>query len=201
MYLYGASGHSKVILDILLEHNYSVIAVLDDAPRVEFLSGIPVLLPSEVTINEFDTALISIGNNNIRKKIAATFKASFIAVAHPSACISKSATLGTGSVVMANAVVNASAVVGDHCIVNSGAIVEHDCELANFVHVSPNAALAGGVKIGEGSHVGIGASVIQGVTIGKWVTIGAGTVVLKDIPDYAVVVGNPGRIVKYNNPL
>jgi acetyltransferase EpsM len=59
--------------------------------------------------------------------------------------------------------------------------------------------LAGNVTIGEGSHVGIGATVIQGITIGKWVTIGAGTVIIKDIPDYAVVVGNPGKIIKYNN--
>jgi acetyltransferase EpsM len=46
--------------------------------------------------------------------------------------------------------------------------------------------------------IGIGAILIPGITIGKWVTIGAGTVVLSDVPDYAVVVGNPGKIIKYN---
>ena len=35
------------------------------------------------------------------------------------------------------------------------------------------------------------------IKIGKWVTVGAGAVIIKDIPDYAVVVGNPGRIIKY----
>jgi acetyltransferase-like isoleucine patch superfamily enzyme len=59
--------------------------------------------------------------------------------------------------------------------------------------------LAGNVTVGEGSHVGIGASVIQGVVIGKWTVIGAGAVVLNDVPDYAVVVGNPGKIIKVNN--
>lgn len=39
----------------------------------------------------------------------------------------------------------------------------------------------------------------KGVKIGKWVTIGAGTVVLNDVPDYAVIVGNPGKIIKYNS--
>jgi len=58
--------------------------------------------------------------------------------------------------------------------------------------------LAGNVTVGEGSHVGIGASVIQGVTIGKWATIGAGSVIIKDVPDFATVVGNPGRIIKIN---
>lgn len=54
------------------------------------------------------------------------------------------------------------------------------------------------MSIGEGTHVGIGAIIIQGLKIGKWATIGAGTVVLDDIPDYAVVVGNPGKVIKYN---
>jgi len=66
------------------------------------------------------------------------------------------------------------------------------------VHISPNASLAGDVYIGEGTHIGIGAVIIQGLKVGKWVTIGAGAVVINDIPDFAVVVGNPGKIKKYN---
>jgi acetyltransferase EpsM len=100
---------------------------------------------------------------------------------------------------MAGAILNPNVKVGKHCIVNSGAVIEHDCILDNFVHLSPNAALAGNVSIGEGAHIGIGSSIIQGVKIGKWATIGAGTVVLNDVPDYAVIVGNPGKIIKYNS--
>ena len=65
--------------------------------------------------------------------------------------------------------------------------------------MAPRASLAGSVAIGEGTHIGIGASIIQGVTIGKWATIGAGAVIIRDVPDFAVVVGNPGRILKYNS--
>jgi acetyltransferase EpsM len=50
--------------------------------------------------------------------------------------------------------------------------------------------------VGEGSQVGIGATVIQGIKIGKWSVIGAGAVIISDVPDYSVVVGNPGRIIK-----
>ena len=64
--------------------------------------------------------------------------------------------------------------------------------------MSPNVSLAGNVTIGEGSHIGIGSCVIQGIKIGKWATIGAGAVIIKDVPDYAVVVGNPGTIIKFN---
>jgi len=53
----------------------------------------------------------------------------------------------------------------------------------------------------EGPHVGAGAVVIPNIIIGKWVTIGAGAVIIKDIPDFAVVVGNPGRVIKINSEL
>ena len=56
--------------------------------------------------------------------------------------------------------------------------------------------MAGHVEVGEGSHIGIGVSIIQGIKIGKWCTIGAGTVIIKDVPDGATVVGNPGKIIK-----
>lgn len=65
------------------------------------------------------------------------------------------------------------------------------------MHICPGASLAGGVEVGEGSMVGIGSTVIQGVKIGKWATIGAGTVIVEDVPDFAVVVGVPGKIIKY----
>lgn len=51
--------------------------------------------------------------------------------------------------------------------------------------------------MGEKTLVGIGATVIPNVKIGKNVSIGAGTVVLQDVPDNAVVVGVPARIIKY----
>ena len=44
-------------------------------------------------------------------------------------------------------------------------------------------------------------SIIWDITIGDNVTAGAGSVVVKDVPDNAVVVGNPARIIKYNPPI
>jgi acetyltransferase-like isoleucine patch superfamily enzyme len=52
------------------------------------------------------------------------------------------------------------------------------------------------MRKGELSFIGIDSTIIQGVKVGKNVTIGAGSVVIKDIPDNAVVVGNPGKIIK-----
>ena len=64
------------------------------------------------------------------------------------------------------------------------------------MHLSPGARLAGGVNVGEGTHIGLNASVIPNINIGKWCIIGAGAVIIRDVPDYSVVVGNPGKIIK-----
>ena len=72
-------------------------------------------------------------------------------------------------------------------------------QLEDFVHIAPNTVITGNVNIGEGTQVGTGAAVIPGVKIGKWASIGAGAVIIEDVPDFAVVVGNPGKIIKYLN--
>lgn len=50
--------------------------------------------------------------------------------------------------------------------------------------------------LGNDIWVGAGVNILRGVTIGSGAIIGAGTVVTKDVPPYAVVVGNPGRIIR-----
>jgi len=47
----------------------------------------------------------------------------------------------------------------------------------------------------KGASIGAGAVIGPGVTIGKYALVGAGSVVTKDVPEYAIVVGNPARIV------
>lgn len=199
MNIYGASGHAKVILDIAKSQDILVELIYDDNPEVKELAGYKV-------IHEFTSdfmrnpTVLAIGNNRIRKKLARNFSGKFLsAFAHKTAEISPSANISEGTVVMANAAVNNAADIGRHCIINTGAVVEHDCRLEDFVHISPNATVTGEVIIGEGSQIGAGAVVIPGIKIGRWVTIGAGAVIREDVPDFATVVGNPGRIIKYSD--
>jgi len=196
LYLFGASGHCKVVVDILHSNKESVTAILDDQPKIEQLLHIPVMPSSNFSFDKASKFIVSIGDNASRKRIVERIHSDYYSAIHSQAIISDFATIGQGSVVMAAAVINAGATVGQHCIINTAAILEHDCVVEDYVHLSPNAAIAGGVQVGEGSHIGIGATVIQGITIGKWVTIGAGAVIISNVPDYATVVGNPGRIIK-----
>lgn len=194
VYLYGASGHGKVIAEIAEELGLSVGGFIDNDKTKTSLLDYEVIheIPSS------DIALvISIGNNQIRKKISEnlnTFK--FLKLIHPYSSISKRANIGEGTVIMAGVSVNSDTEIGKHCIINTNASIDHDCKIADFVHISPNAALAGDVHVGEGTHIGIGACVIQGIRIGENCTIGAGAVIIRDVPDGSTVVGNPGRIIK-----
>lgn len=193
MFLYGASGHGKVIKEILESQNRPVEGFVDDNPAVHVLAGLPV----KHAMEGVDEVIVSIGVNATRKKVVEKLHCAFSdAAIHSQAIVSKTSAIDKGSVVMAGAIVNADAKIGKHCIINTGASVDHECVLGDYVHIAPHATLCGQVEVGEGTLIGVGASVIPCVKIGKWCTIGAGTVITKDVPDGVTVVGVPGRVVK-----
>jgi sugar O-acyltransferase (sialic acid O-acetyltransferase NeuD family) len=198
MILYGASGHAKVVIEILEKSGIRIDELFDDNQLILSLCGYTCSVYSKEKILN-NQLIISIGENKTRKLVAEKIgKINYGQAIDITSSVSVRAKIGEGSVVMPGAVINSGAVIGEHSIINTNASVDHDCVLGSFVHISPGGSLAGNVKIGEGTHVGTGASVIPNITIGKWCIIGAGSVILKDIPDFAVVVGNPGRIVKTN---
>ena len=53
------------------------------------------------------------------------------------------------------------------------------------------------IRIKYGAWVGAGSTILPGVTVGKYAIVGANSVVSKDIPDYAVAVGCPAKVIKY----
>ena len=200
MLIYGASGHAKVIMEIIkADALEEVDCIFDDDQSKKSLLGIDIQHAFSTAMEQQKT-VIAIGNNKIRKTITEKISNPFCKpLIHTSAVVSDLAKIAEGSVVMAGALINPAVEIGKHCIINTGAVVEHDVQLEDFVHISPNATITGNVEIGEGTQIGAGSVVIPGTKIGSWVTVGAGAVVIEDIPDFAVVVGNPGRIIKFNN--
>jgi sugar O-acyltransferase (sialic acid O-acetyltransferase NeuD family) len=199
VYLYGASGHGKVVAEIAESISVKLKGFIDDDPSLEKVWDYPVYqeLPNDV-----ESLVLSLGNNLTRKKLAKKYaEFPFQTLIHSNSTLSKRAEVGEGTVVMAGVTVNADAEIGKHCILNTNASIDHDCQLEDFVHISPNAALAGNVWVGEGTHIGIGASVIQGIKIGRWSMVGAGAVVIEDVPEFAVVVGNPAKVLKFQTEL
>lgn len=192
MYLYGASGHAMVIVDILKSNGVVIDGVFDDNPSVVKLLDYPVSKMRD----KASPLIISIGSNKIRKMIAGRLDVVFGQAIHPSAIISENCEIKEGSVVMQGAILQSGVKVGKHCIVNTGASVDHECRIGDFAHVSPHCTLCGNVSVGEGTWVGAGTIVIPGVKIGKWSVIGAGSVVVGDIPDGVVAYGNPCKVIR-----
>lgn len=58
----------------------------------------------------------------------------------------------------------------------------------------------GPIVIGAGTWLGFGCQIMSGVKIGKHCVIAAGAIVVKDVPDFSVVGGNPAKILRYYNP-
>lgn len=189
--LFGASGHSKVIKDIVEADGKQVGCLYDDSPHCKDIHGIPVFKASDQVVE--GPLIISIGSNRVREIIANRYPLVYATAVHPSAIISNYASIGVGTVVMQGAIVQSDAKIGRHCIVNTGASIDHECEISDYVHVSPHATLCGNVHVGKGSWIGAGATVIPGINIGEWCTIGAGAVVLHDIPDGVTVAGVPAK--------
>jgi sugar O-acyltransferase (sialic acid O-acetyltransferase NeuD family) len=184
MYIIGASGHAKSVLD-LLEDLHVVKSIFDDNQNIKSILGIPVTSPIPQIFPDEYPAIIAIGDNIFRKKIVEklSVNTNYCNISHRTALVSKNSTIGKGVVIMENSIIKVDSVIGDHVIINTAASVDHDCSLENFVHLAPSVTLCGNINIGEGTLVGVGSVILPGITIGKWCVIGAGSVVHKDMPD------------------
>ena len=110
MYLFGASGHAKVIMDILDAMGLPIDALIDDNETINELHGYDV----QHGVVDASPIIVSIGNNAIRKKVVNKLTGHFGKAVHPTAIVSPSASVDEGTVVMQGAIIQADAVVGKH---------------------------------------------------------------------------------------
>jgi sugar O-acyltransferase (sialic acid O-acetyltransferase NeuD family) len=190
----GAGGHGRVVAGCLQAAGMSVAGFWDDDPatRGRTIAGIPVTGVVDELSGLGLRAIIAIGDNRIRQRLAIALSLEWAIALHPAAWVDPAAVLGPGTVVCAGAIIQPGAVIGAHAIVNSRAGIDHEARLGDFGHVSA-AHLGAGSIAGEGVLLGIGSVVLPYQRIGSWATVGAGAVVTHDVSDGATVIGNPAR--------
>ncbi len=202
--LMGASGHAKVVIDILhemscregIEYN---IELLDDDASLQGtkIMGHKVVGKISDCVNYPKSRfLISIGNNKIRETLAKRYQLDYMTAIHPSAIIGTDVAVGEGTVIMAGAVINCGTKIGTHCIVNTGATLDHDNKISDFVHISPGVHLAGAVSVGEKSWIGVGSCCVNNISIGAEILVGGGSTVIGDLTAKGTYVGTPAKRLK-----
>lgn len=198
IFIYGASGHARVVIDIVEKQQlYSIKFIVDDNPQLkgQIFCGYPVLGGRREVVAENclpEKAIVAIGDNKVRCTVGEWLEQQNVLLAtavHPSAQLGRGVYIGAGSVLMANVVVNPATSIGKNCIVNTGTTIDHDCQLEDGIHVAPGCTLCGTVHVGERSFIGAGTTVIQNITIGKMAFVAAGKTVCRDIPEGGKIIG------------
>ncbi|WP_338358908.1 acetyltransferase [Yeosuana marina] len=204
----GASGHAKVVIDIIERQNtYQILGLIDSFKEVgASLLGYKILgteedLPDLIKKHDIYGGIIAVGDNWKRSQLVhkiekLTFNFKFIVAIHPNAIIGKQVVIEEGSVIVAGVVINCDSNIGKHCIVNTKASVGHDCVLKEFSSIAPGATLGGHVVIENHTAISLGANLIGNICIGEHTVIGAGALVLNHIEAYKVAHGVPAKNIR-----
>ncbi|WP_121743152.1 acyltransferase [Natronorubrum halophilum] len=125
--------------------------------------------------------------------------------------------IGDGTIIASGAIVRGDVTIGANCSVNPYVNIAGKVTVGDGVRIASTASLWGenhvfadpdtpihqqgnryeGIEVGDDVWIGAGAVVLDGTAMGSHSVIGAGAVVTSDVPEYAIVVGNPGTIVGY----
>lgn len=120
--------------------------------------------------------------------------------------IGRNCNIGQNVVISPDVVIGNGVKIQNNVSVYSGVICEDDvflgpsCVFTNVINPRSFITRKDEFKptlVKKGASIGANATIICGNTIGRYALIGAGTVVSKDVPDFALLVGNPGKVVGY----
>ncbi len=119
------------------------------------------------------------------------------------------ARIGKDCNICAHTLIENDVIVGDRVTIKSGSFLWDGITIENDVFIGPCVAFTNDkyprskkypdrflkTHIKKGASLGANATILPGLTLGQYCIVGAGAVVTKDIPDYAIVTGNPAQIV------
>lgn len=208
----GGYGNGTVIAQIIEDINktdknkWEILGFLNDFEK-EPINGYPILGKIEhevvkkyLTMNDvyFFYALISVKLNYKYLSKLHNLKIPldrFATIIHPTAVVANSAKIGNGVSVQAFSIVGPNATVGNFIQIFGHATIGHNCTIEDYAYVTSNSIIGAHVHLKQGAFIGVNSTTLDRVVIGEWSIVGQHSNVIKDVPDYTKVVGNPSRII------
>jgi sugar O-acyltransferase (sialic acid O-acetyltransferase NeuD family) len=210
----GAGGNCIDILDTINEINeikptYECIGFLSDNEAIhgkEYYQT-KVLGPLSRAM-EFEDCFFL---NGIANEKSFTKKESIISntgiplerfenIIHPTASVSKMATIGKGVVIFQNVTITSNVVIGNHIMILPNSIISHDNVIHDYTSITGGVCISGGVTVGKSCYLGTNCSIRGKVEIGAYSLIGMGSIVLQNVKEYSVMVGAPARYLRSSLP-
>ncbi len=206
--IYGAGSVGRLAEQIVIDINqvrdqFNLLGFLDDdkSKHNTIQHGTPILGDLQWLKHHPKTSVV-IGFSNPKQKqqlyqrLTDSGHTLFTTLVHPNTWIANRVKIGNGSVIYPGVHLDVDVRIEKFCLINKLATVGHDTSLGAFTTISPGVNVGGYNQIGEGVEFGINSCSVQHLNIGKWSMIGAGAVIIRNVPDEAVMVGNPGKELK-----
>jgi sugar O-acyltransferase (sialic acid O-acetyltransferase NeuD family) len=209
----GAGGYAVMVHEILSAYpDYLVLGCTDKALGLSERSlgegkslrvlGDDDILPELAEQHPGLKGVLALGPElmDVRARLVCTLDRvgiSPVTVVHPRSIVSKLAELGGGTVVSGGAIINAGTQTGPYCALAAGAVIDHDTQLGTNVFVGQGAHVSSYVRLQDNVAIELGACVNSRVCVGEGARVAGGAFVNTDVPDHAVVMGVPARVVRY----
>lgn len=203
LFIIGAGGQSRVILDCAKILKYNVFGIIDinlkSSNKKEKINGIKVYPKNYIkSIKKNDAIFLAIGDNKLREKYFNKFKKKYklVNLVHPRSIISKQIQIGKGNYIGPGVIINSNVKIFNNTIINTGVVIEHECVIEDNSHIGPGVKLGGRCYVGKNVFIGIGSIIIDKIKIGEHTIVGAASLVLKNLLKKKIYYGIPAKIKK-----
>lgn len=203
----GAGTYGSVYHHYIKEQGrYDVVAFVDDdAEKIgQNIHGLPVLCSlrnySVLKDHRIEAVFCPIGDNGVRGKYLNECRDNGFQTpcfVHDSVIMPSSTQIGQGVYILPGTIIMPFVEINDFVMISMGVKVAHHTVLKEAAFLSTGVNLGAGIIFGTHSFAGIGSTITTGISrVGDYATIGAGTVIIRDVPDNAVMAGNPGSLLR-----